>query len=334
MTFANESFFHVLRKWGTKHSHFGSYYSIAIWCSVLSWNENVGRQTLEYVFRVKKSGQLKSSAGRGYTVPIRVPQTAFWRAEGWAAYKAWVHARDGAPWTAQTVEDYAAGPLQRTDAPGWLPAPHAMASYWLGWRDADPPQRARVVVAQVQAPPPDKALDAMTGPELQAELLSKGLDEKGKVSELRERAAAARENLEEARAREAPTLDRRDLPPRASPRGHVTSPRAAPPVRPGRARGRTGGDSAGSSTDPAPTIVKPLFGLRSPYKQKVKKRRKLPPQGQKQWTDARVAAAKELIARGEQPVPLKRSQRESTADSEMPDSEISSDEMHVDSDDD
>lgn len=82
MTFANESFFHVLRKWGTKHSHFYRFYAIAMWCSVLSWNENVGRSILEYVWRHSKSGQLKSSAGRFYKVPIRVPQTGFELARG------------------------------------------------------------------------------------------------------------------------------------------------------------------------------------------------------------------------------------------------------------
>ena len=79
MTFVNESFFHVLRNSGTKHSHFHRFYSIAMWCSVLSWNENCGRPILEYVWRCSKSGQLKGSAGRKYKVPIRVPQTAFWR---------------------------------------------------------------------------------------------------------------------------------------------------------------------------------------------------------------------------------------------------------------
>jgi hypothetical protein len=49
VTWANESFFHILRKWGTKHSHFSRYYSLAIWCSILSWNENVHRTVLEHV---------------------------------------------------------------------------------------------------------------------------------------------------------------------------------------------------------------------------------------------------------------------------------------------
>ena len=43
MTFMNESFFHVLRKWGNKHWHFSRFYSIAIWCTVLQWNEKATR---------------------------------------------------------------------------------------------------------------------------------------------------------------------------------------------------------------------------------------------------------------------------------------------------
>ena len=31
MTFHNESFFHLLRKWGTKHSHYHRFYALAIW---------------------------------------------------------------------------------------------------------------------------------------------------------------------------------------------------------------------------------------------------------------------------------------------------------------
>ena len=83
-----------------------------------------------------------------------------------------------------------------------------------------------------------------------------------------------------------------------------------------------------------PSIVKPLFGLRSPYKQKAKVRRKAPPKGQKQWTAARIATAQEAIARGEQPAPLKRSRCDTTADVEMPDPEISSGEEHMDSEED
>ena len=85
MTFMNESFFHVLRKWGNKHSHYSRFYAVAIWCALLQWNENVTRSILEHVWSRRKSGQLKSSAGRAYRVPVRPPQTDRWRSDGWEA---------------------------------------------------------------------------------------------------------------------------------------------------------------------------------------------------------------------------------------------------------
>ena len=152
---------------------------------------------------------------------------------------------------------------KRIGAPGWVAGAHAFASYWLGWRDADPPQRTRVVVAQVQAPPADKPLDKLTTEELKAELIVKGLSADGKLAELRERVERARDNLEEVRAQEAPKLDRRELPERtSSPREHLS----LPTVRPVRSRGRERGVCAGSSAGPPPRIVKPLYGLRSPYR--------------------------------------------------------------------
>ena len=59
MTFMNESFFHVLRKWGNKHWHFSRFYSIAIWCTVLQWNENATRPILEHVWspHIKKTAK-------------------------------------------------------------------------------------------------------------------------------------------------------------------------------------------------------------------------------------------------------------------------------------
>ena len=176
-----------------------------------------------------------------------------------------MHARDGAPWAAQTTEEWEAEPLERAGTPGWLANIHAFASYWLGWKDADPPQRSRVVVQQVRAPPADKPVDKLSTEELKAELLVKGLCDDGRLAELRERVERARENVEEVRAQEAPKLDRRELPARSSPRQHHSSPRAAPRARPVRARSGAGGGCAGSSTNPPRSIVKPLFGLRGPY---------------------------------------------------------------------
>ena len=218
-----------------------------------------------------------------------------------------MHARDGTPWAAQTTEEWEAEPLERAGAPGWLAGVHAWTSYWLGWKDADPPQRSRVVVQQVQAPPIDKPIDKLSTEELKAELLVKGLCDDGKLAELRERVERARENIEEVRAQEAPKLDRRELLVRASPRQHH-SPRAAPRARPVRSRS-AGGGRVGSSTNPPPSIVKPLFGLRGPYSLPVMQRqkRKPPPKGQKKWTTGRLSKAAEAIARGEKPVPLKKS---------------------------
>ena len=192
---------------------------------------------------------------------------------------------------------------------------HAFASYWLGWRDADPPQRTRVVVAQVQAPPADKPLDKLTTEELKAELIVKGLSADGKLAELRERVERARDNLEEVRAQEAPKLDRRELPERSSPREHLSSPSAAPTVRPVRSRGRERGVCAGSSAGPLPRIVKSLFGLRSPYKlvDEQRQKRRPPPKRQLKWTAACLGTAAAVIARGEQPGPLRCSARPEAA---------------------
>ena len=83
MTSVNESFFHTLRKWGTKISYFPRYYAIAIWCTTLNWNENITRAVLEHEWRQGKSGQLSSSAGRSYRVPVRPPLTDNWRDDAW-----------------------------------------------------------------------------------------------------------------------------------------------------------------------------------------------------------------------------------------------------------
>ena len=335
MTFSNESFFHVLRKWGTKHSHFHRFYSIAMWCSVLSWNENVCRPILEYQWRRTKSGQLKSSAGRFYKVPIRAPQHHFWREEGWAAYRAWVVRRDGPATEPQTAEGWAAATTAApvySRMPGWLPGPGAFASYWLGWKDDSPPQRARVVMATVAAPQSEEPVEKMKADELRAELAHKGLSTDGKIAALRERVEASRADLDAVRAEEALSLDRRDLP-RSSPR---PSPPAAPPERRPAGRPRGGAERE----RPAGTIVRPLFGLPSPYKlpERQRQKRKPPPKGQPRYTQKRLAAAAEAIARGEQPEPIKRIRTEEQArayaggdagpsDLEMRDAEHSDSEM-------
>jgi hypothetical protein len=55
-------------------------------------------------------------------------------------------------------------------------------------------------------------------------------------------------------------------------------------------------------------VVKPLFGLPSPYRLSVAQRqqRRAPPKGERKWTKERQAAAVEGLAQGIQPEPLKR----------------------------
>jgi hypothetical protein len=284
MTFCNESFFHVLRKWGNKHYHYHRHYALNIWCALLSWNENIDRPILEYVWKGSKSGQLKSSAGRFYKVPIRAPKTAFWIADGWKAYRAW---HDAYPF----------------DNP---PPQQPVRAFWLGWKGPSPPQRTRIVL---RAPPTAHAQTAereigdMKAEELRTELASKGLASDGKVAYLRERVAAARANLDGVRSEEAQKVDQREL--------QFGSPRAA------EAQRRQCLPAAGSSKDPPPApIVQPVFGLPSPYKlpHAQRQRRKPPPKGQKKYTAKRVAEALERLNAGEQPEPLKRSRRQDGAE--------------------
>ena len=188
MTFANESFFHKLRKWGTKHSHFSRFYSIAIWCSVLSWNENAMRTTLEMVWQRRKSGQLASSAGRAYLVPLRVKPTDFWRETAWQRYLRWARQQEAPP-------------------------TEPVRSYDLGWDGPQPPRStggaaAAAPVAVASRP----EVSAMRNPEMQAELAAFGLDTKGKKAELAQRLREARVDPAAAQEARAEPLARRELP--------------------------------------------------------------------------------------------------------------------------
>ena len=203
MTFMNESFFHVLRKWGHKHYHFSRFYSIAMWCAVLQWNENVTRCVLEHVWSRRKSGQLKSSAGRAYRVPLRPPQTDRWRGDGWALYLQSVQGKEPAPASASA-------PLR---------------SYDLGWDGPDPPRISPLQMAPTEtAAAPLEAVDAMDVPALRAELVAQGLGDKGRKPELVLKVAAARADIGAVRLAQAVPLTRRSLPemPRGSPRRQRT----------------------------------------------------------------------------------------------------------------
>ena len=199
MTFMNESFFHALRKWGNKHSHFSRFYSIAIWCALLQWNENVTRSILEHVWSRRKSGQLKSSAGRAYRVPVRPPQTDRWRRDGWELYLQSVQGKEPPPASASA-------PLR---------------SYDLGWYGPDPPRLSPLQTAPAEtAAAPLAVVDAMTAPALRAELAAQGLSDKGRKGELQLQVAAARADIAAVRIAQAVPLARRPLPdmPRGSPR--------------------------------------------------------------------------------------------------------------------
>ncbi len=203
MTFANESFFHKLRKWGTKHSHFSRFYSIAIWCSVLSWNESATRATLEQVWQRRKSGQLASSAGRAYLVPLRVKPTDFWRETAWRRYLQWA---------------------RRQEAPPTEP----VCSYDLGWDGAQPPRRSTGAAAAAPVAPATSRpeVSTMRNPEMQAELATLGLDTKGKKADLQQRLREARVNPAAAQEARAEPLARRELPApssRPSPSRHAAT---------------------------------------------------------------------------------------------------------------
>ena len=208
-----ESFFHTLRKWGTKQSHFSRYYTVAIWCALLSWNENITRPILEHEWQRRKSGQLASSAGRCYKVPIRTPRTEAWRAQIWREYRAKLHAA--------------------------RPAPAPERSYFLGWYGVDPPERVRVAAAAraAAAPAPTKAVESLTVTELKTELAKAGLPTTGKKLELMERARNGRADLATACLAFAPKLARRLLvqpaqPERTSPRRGRRTATDERPVQP------------------------------------------------------------------------------------------------------
>ena len=82
----NESFFHKMRVWCPKTSHFRRYYMLGVHCALLSWNENVRREVLGKKWTRSKGGQLKGQAGRWYCLPVRVAQTDDWIVETWRTY--------------------------------------------------------------------------------------------------------------------------------------------------------------------------------------------------------------------------------------------------------
>jgi hypothetical protein len=281
MTWANESFFHILRKWGTKHSHFSRYYSLAIWCSILSWNENVHRTVLEHVWKTTKGGQLRTSAGRAYRVPVRAPQTDDWRGDFWALFKS----MEAAP--------ARSGPSSSSDA--IVPKRQGL---FLGWYGEDPPQRPR----SVPVPPPanqqpqeaQPAVEDLNVSKLKAELTAMGLPAKGKKDQLVEALRAARLDPAAAQAAREVAMDRRACPPAQLPR---EMERASPMRR--RQTATNENDSR---------IVQPSFKLPSPYRLPAAQRqkRKPPAEGTRKYTTKAVSRAMDLLAQGGQASPRKR----------------------------
>jgi len=277
MTFGNESFFHVLRKWGNKHSDFSRHYGLAIWCAVLSWNENVRRVTLEHVWRRRKSGQLSGQRGRFYKVAIRAPQTDHWRTEGWLKYQATIvtSGRTGSQQPSGTV-----------------------CSYFLGWLGCDPP-----AAAPIQLPTPltvTKPLEQLTTAEMKSELGSIGVfPTSSKKPELLQLLMDARNDAEAVRSAAAPKPARTALP-------EVT----ATPIS--ALRGSPRRDDRATPAAASLPMVLPLFRLPEPYAlPDIQRRRRQPqPAGQKKWTAKRIKAAVERVEAGEEPSPLRRTRGE------------------------
>jgi hypothetical protein len=278
MTFCNESFFHVLRKWVTKHSHFSRFYSLGIWCSLLDWNENASRAVLEHVWRQQKSGQLKSSAGRFYKVALRAPKTGFWRTDSWGAY---VESRKVAPpsrVSPRKVPAQSETALKKT----------AARSYYLGWKGSSlPPEPAvapttatALAPAAAPAAAPKPAAASMKVPQLQAELAAYSLPTEGKKPALVMMVEAARKDPKAARHAAKPASAQRVLPGGMQ----IDKPRGWPR---------------------AVQIVLPTHGLPGPYRMpadQLQTRKSLGPQ----WTKKRTIGAMLEIARGQVPKAIKR----------------------------
>ena len=148
------------------------------------------RPVLEKQYVKSKSGQLRSSAGRGYTVAIRVPKTDFWRSDGWQGYRQWERT----------------GRFEPTTADGHAP------SYLMIPTGEQRPQRVRSAAPIVAAAATARPIGGMSVDELKAELASNGLPDKGKKEELAKSVQDAREDLEAVQQARAPKLALRVLP--------------------------------------------------------------------------------------------------------------------------
>ena len=323
----NESFFHTLRKWGTKHSHFARYYSISMWCSLLNWNENITREAVDHEWKTSKAGQLRTSAGRAYRVPIKPPPTGQWRIDGWGNYLTWAHKKQ--PTRVEPVR-----------------------SYFLGWYGINPPQRERtrqvVVPTRMDASRPDgddnarcvqctkcgkwrdvsglSAVDVAKLPQEftcahanttceaaeeeweEGDWVYDGGDTKKEVNKMSvDELRAELVSLGLPDAGKKPELvkalrEAREDPSTARQANAITLARRVLPAHGLQAHSPTRGAAREGS------IVRPDYGLASPYRLPTPQRqvRRAPPKGREKFTAKRVAKAREARARGEEPERLKR----------------------------
>ena len=190
-TFANESYFHLMRKWNTKQSHFSRFYSIGIHCAVLHWNENVKRTILGYKWVLGKSGQLASASSRcWYKVAQRAPMTSQWQQTGWEEYLRTLE--PAAPVQTQPIMGCWMGFSGSTEAPAPAPALEPDECEPDEPMPDEPPEpiSVEVAAAQAAAAATGGAQKMLVGP-LRAHLTALGLDISGTRAELRERLVAA-----------------------------------------------------------------------------------------------------------------------------------------------
>ena len=313
MTFANESYFHVLRKWCPQKTHYSRFYSLAIFFSVLSWNENVGRAVLGGKWVRGKSGPLAKSAGRWYWVARRADPTDNWRLAVWERYLLSL----------------------RPPKPSAAPPPPPAQSYFLGWKGEDPPaptipappirllptaSSAASAAASAAASTATAVASAATSaavagaslvatvigtaastsaepvkptvPALKSKLSALGLPTSGKKADLEARLLEAETNEMPAAAAAAASLARQS---------YAAVVMAAADVMEVDADGDASA-SAGSSGAVVPAYVLP--GAYQLPAEQVTKRKREP--GAPKWTAKLQARARKDVAAGKEPAPLVR----------------------------
>lgn len=263
----NESFFHVLRKYCPQKTHYSRFYSLAIYCAVLSWNENVTRPILGGKWVRGKSGPLAKSAGRWFWVPIRAQSTHDWQLEGWELYLA----------SLQPKAPASTAPVQ---------------AYWLGWKGEDPP---RPVAPAAPAAPatevPREPIESLKVPGIKQRLSSHGLPTDGKKAILVERLTQFESGDAAAIAAPAPALK--------------ISRISYAELTEVTAMDAEGTDGSTAPAGGACAVVQPAYVLpgvyQMPANQLAKRSREA---GAPKWTKARQVKAMADISNGREPAPL------------------------------